>query len=67
MGLGIKEGNKENAIIDGQVDLLGITANYDGPTKILKKTNVFFSARYQNFYGLVTVSYTHLDVYKRQE
>jgi len=55
LGLGIKEGNKENAIIDGQVDLLGITVNYDGPTKILKKTNIFLSARYQNFYGLVNL------------
>jgi len=55
LGLGIKEGNKENAIIDGQVDLLGVNINYDGPTKILKKTNVFFSARYQNFYGLVNL------------
>jgi len=55
LGLGIKEGNKENAIIDGQVDLLGITVNYDGPTKILKKTNIFISARYQNFYGLVNL------------
>jgi hypothetical protein len=55
LGLGIKEGNKENSIIDGQVDLLGITINYDGPTKILKKTNIFLSARYQNFYGLVNL------------
>ena len=55
LGLGIKEGNKENAIIDGQVDLLGININYDGPTKILKKTNIFFSARYQNFYALVNL------------
>ncbi len=55
LGLGIKEGNKENAIIDGQVDLLGITVNYDGPTKILKKTNIFLSGRYQNFYGLVNL------------
>lgn len=55
LGLGIKEGNKENAIIDGQVDLLGINVNYDGPIKALKKTNIFFSARYQNFYGLVNL------------
>jgi hypothetical protein len=55
LGLGIKEGNKENAIIDGQIDLLGLTVNYDGPTKILKKTNIFLSARYQNFYGLVNL------------
>ena len=55
LGLGIKEGNEHNAIIDGQVDLLGITVNYDGPTKVLKKTNIFISARYQNFYGLVNL------------
>lgn len=55
LGLAIKEGNKENAIIDGQIDLLGITVNYDGPSRVLKKTNVFVSARYQNFYGLVNL------------
>lgn len=53
--LGIKEGNKENTIVDGQVDLLGINVNYDGPTKVVKNTNVFLSARYQNFYGLVNL------------
>lgn len=55
LGLGIKEGNAENPIIDGQLDLLGLTINYDGPSKINKKTSVFFSARYQNFYGLVNL------------
>ena len=55
LGLGIKEGNKENAIIDGQVDLLGVTFNYDGPSHIDKNTTLFLSARYQNFYGLVNV------------
>ncbi len=55
LGLGIKEGNKENAIIDGQVDLLGVTLNYDGPSHINKNTTLFLSARYQNFYGLVNV------------
>lgn len=55
LGMGIKEGNNESSIIDGQVDLLGITVNYDGPTKILKRTNMFLSARYQNFYGLVNL------------
>lgn len=48
LGLGIKEGNKESAIFDGQVDLLGLTLNYDGPSGI-KKTTLFISARYQNF------------------
>lgn len=55
IGLEIKEGNQENVIIDGQIDLLGITLNYDGPSKVHKKTNLFFSARYQNFYGLVNL------------
>jgi len=55
LGLGIKEGNKENPVLDGQIDLLGININYDGPLKTLKKTNLFFSARYQNFYGLVNL------------
>ncbi len=55
LGLFIKEGNGKNAIIDGQVDLLGITLNYDGPIKFHKKTNIFLSARYQNFYGLVNL------------
>lgn len=55
LGLAIKEGNSENAVIDGQIDLLGITLNYDGPSKILKNTNLFVSARYQNFFGLVNL------------
>ncbi|MCG9881676.1 MAG: TonB-dependent receptor [Bacteroidia bacterium] len=55
LGLTIKEGNNQNAIIDGQTDLLGITINYDGPGKVFKNTNLFVSARYQNFYGLVNL------------
>ncbi|KOY87660.1 hypothetical protein AD998_17340 [bacterium 336/3] len=55
LGLGIKEGNKENIIIDGQVDLLGITLNYDGPSYFNKKTTMFISGRYQNFYPLVNL------------
>ena len=55
LGLTIKEGNNENSIIDGQVDLLGVTINYDGPVKAIKNTGIFASARYQNFYGLVNV------------
>ncbi len=55
LGLAIKEGNNENTVIDGQSDLLGITLNYDGPSKILKNTNLFVSARYQNFYALVNL------------
>ncbi|MFZ4398748.1 MAG: TonB-dependent receptor [Bacteroidales bacterium] len=48
LGLGIKEGNKENPIIDGQLDLMGVTINYDGPSYLLKNTGLFLSARYQN-------------------
>ena len=54
LGLTIKEGNSKNGIIDGQFDLLGLTMNYDGPTR-WKKTTVFLSARYQNFYALVNL------------
>jgi hypothetical protein len=49
LGLGIKEGNKESTTIDGQIDLLGFTVNYDGPSHIFKNTGVFISARYQDF------------------
>lgn len=55
LGLNIKEGNLSNPIVDGQIDLLGITVNYDGPSKLIKNTSVFVSARYQNFYGLVNL------------
>lgn len=48
LGLGIKEGNKENPIVDGQLDLMGLTVNYDGPSYIFKNTGLFLSARYQN-------------------
>ena len=33
LGLTIKEGNSKNGIVDGQFDLLGLTMNYDGPTR----------------------------------
>ena len=52
LGLGIKEGNRETAFLGGQFDLLGATLIYDGPSGIDKKTSVFASARYQNFYLL---------------
>ncbi len=48
LGLGIKEGNKENPLIDGQIDLMGVTLNYDGPSYIFKNTGLFLSARYQD-------------------
>jgi hypothetical protein len=54
LGLTIKEGNSKNGIVDGQFDLLGLTMNYDGPTR-WKKTTLFLSARYQNFYALVNL------------
>jgi len=52
LGLGIKEGNRETPFISGQFDLLGATLIYDGPSGFDKKTSVFASARYQNFYLL---------------
>jgi len=52
LGLGIKEGNKETSSFSGQFDLLGFTLIYDGPSHINRKTAVFASARYQNFYLL---------------
>lgn len=55
LSLGIKEGNTFNPIIDGQIDLLGVTLNYDGPLLKSKKTSLFLSARYQNFYALVNL------------
>ena len=53
LGLGIKEGNKEDFTIDGQVDLLGLTVNYDGPSYFHKNTSLFVSARYQDFREVV--------------
>lgn len=53
LGLSIKEGNKANPIVDGQIDLLGVTLNYDGPSYINNNTTLFISARYQNFYPVV--------------
>ncbi len=55
LGLGIKEGNRESATIDGQLDLLGLTVNYDGPSRLIKNTNVFVSARYQDFRAVVSL------------
>jgi hypothetical protein len=48
LALGIKEGNVESPIIDGQLDLLGATVNYDGPSYVFKNTSIFASARMQN-------------------
>lgn len=53
LGLGIKDGNNESVTIDGQLDLLGATINYDGPSYLFKKTSLFISARYQDFTQLV--------------
>jgi len=55
LGLGIKEGNKQDATIDGQLDLLGATVNYDGPSHLQKNTSLFVSARYQDFRTLVNL------------
>lgn len=55
LGLGIKEGNPENATIDGQIDLMGATINYDGPSYFHKKTTLFISARYQDLKAIVNL------------
>jgi hypothetical protein len=55
LGLNIKEGNTTSPVFDGQVDLLGVNLNYDGPSYFNKKSSLFVSARYQNFYPLVHV------------
>ncbi len=53
LGLKIKEGNPKDFTIDGQLDLLGFTINYDGPSYAIKNTSLFASARYQNFGPLI--------------
>jgi hypothetical protein len=55
LALQVQEGNRKNLIVDGQMDLLGLTLNFDGPVKQLKNTQYFLSVRYQNFLGLVNV------------
>jgi hypothetical protein len=55
LGLGIKEGNKENAFFSEQFDLLGATLIYDGPSGFNKKSSIFATARYQNFTLLTKV------------
>ena len=55
LGLQIKEGNREDFIIDGQLDLLGLTIDYDGPSYLAKNTSLFLSARYQNFGPLISL------------
>ena len=59
LGLRIKEGSKEDYTVDGQLDLLGVTANYEGPSYILDNTSLFISARYQNFGPVVSVINRH--------
>ncbi|MBA4057742.1 MAG: hypothetical protein C0490_23710, partial [Marivirga sp.] len=54
LGLGIKEGNRETTTFSAQVELLGVTAIYDGP--LSKKASIFASARYQNFAGVANLS-----------
>lgn len=55
LGLQIKEGNREDFTIDGQLDLLGLTVDYDGPSYLAKNTSLFISARYQNFGPLISL------------
>jgi hypothetical protein len=53
LGLGIKEGSKETPSLSGQFDLLGGTLIYDGPSRFNKKTTLFATTRYQNFYLII--------------
>ncbi len=55
LSLQIQEGNNKNILVDGQMDLLGLNINVDGPITKLKNTQFFLSLRYQNFIGLVNV------------
>lgn len=55
LGLQIKEGNREDFTVDGQLDLLGLTVDYDGPSYLAKNTSLFISARYQNFGPLINL------------
>lgn len=55
LGMEIKEGNPENATIDGQLDLMGATINYDGPGYFNKNTSLFISARYQDLKALINL------------
>jgi CarboxypepD_reg-like domain/TonB-dependent Receptor Plug Domain len=55
LGLGIEEGNPVNPTVDGQLDLLGATVNYDGPSYFHKKTSLFVSARFQDFKAVVNL------------
>jgi hypothetical protein len=55
LNLAIKTGNPVNPILDGQVDLLGFTINYEGPSYAFKNTSIFASARYQNFGPLIDI------------
>lgn len=56
LGLTIKEGNKESFTIDGQLDLMGGTINYDGPSYLFKNTSLFISARTQNIGNVVKIA-----------
>jgi len=56
LGLTIKEGNKESYTVDGQLDLMGGTINYDGPSYIFKNTGLFISARTQNIGNVVKIA-----------
>ncbi len=52
--LTIKEGNRENATVDGTVDVIGWEVNYDGPSRFHKNTGILFSARHQDFQRILT-------------
>jgi hypothetical protein len=55
LSLEIREGNRLNPLWDGQLDLFGLTLNYDGPLRFLPRTSAFVSGRVQHFWGLVNI------------
>ena len=55
LSLEIREGNRLNPLWDGQLDLFGLTLNYDGPLRFLPRTSAFVSWRVQHFWGLVNI------------
>ncbi len=49
LDLKIKDGNTENAIYDGRIDVIGWEFNYNGPTQIFDNSSMVLSARRSNF------------------
>lgn len=54
MEVNIKEGNPENAVIDGLISLTGMAVSYSGP--LGNKSQLYTSLRYQNFVPALTLT-----------